>query len=282
MTRASIHQTDDGFGFVWMDSSGRPATLLAVASEEDSEPDRLLPTHLEALDDVLIAAAGALGDVLGGNSAATPEQRSKLTELYRAVDRAAHEYAEAVEATGLPTELRAGQITGTASLMGYLARANLGLAAPEPLATELDDPGVGVVAGFGDLVEIVPGDPAHGARWVIRAETGQRYPASLSLLVHDSSGVQKDAALDEHRAALNAAIAAGRDPGADPFVTGAAIDWLLHDWLMAHRDGPSSGAVEITSGKLDDAWMIVAAAATSARLRASYDPGLLRLPAIRS
>jgi hypothetical protein len=280
MTRASIHQTDERFGFVWLDSAGHPATLLAVVSEVDSEPERLLPTHLEALDDVLVAAAGALGDVLGGSRAATADERPSLTELYRTVDRAAHEYAEALGATGLPSELRAGQILGTASLLGYLARAKLGLTAPEPLAGQLDDPGVGVVAGFGDLVEVRPGAAAYGARWVIRTEDGRRFPASLSLLIHDSSGVQKDAALDEHRAALQATVAAADDPAADAFVVGASIDWLLHDWLMAHRDGPSSGAVEITSGKVEDALMIVTSAATSARMRSGYDPGLLRLPAL--
>jgi hypothetical protein len=280
MTRASIYQTDARFSFVWMDSQQRPATLLAVISEPESEPERLLPTHLEALDDLLIAAAGAVGDVLGGSRQTTEIERPLLTELYRSVDRAAHEYAEALAASGLPSELRAGQIIGTASLMGYLARAKLDLTAPEPLAGELDDPGVGVVAGFGDLIEVRPGTPAYGSRWVIRTEDDRKLPASLSLLLHDSSGVQKDAALDEHRAALKAAVAAADDAGADPFAVGAAIDWLLHDWLMAHRDGPSSGAVEITSGKLDDALMIVAAAAASARMRASYDPGLLRLPSV--
>ncbi|WP_457111972.1 hypothetical protein [Marmoricola sp. URHA0025 HA25] len=263
-----------------MDSASRPATLLAVVSEPESEPDRLLPTHLEALDDLLIAAAGAVGDVLGGSRQATTAERAILTELYRSVDRAAHEYAAAIDATGLPSELRAGQILGTASLMGYLARAKLDLTAPEPLAGDLDEPGVGVVAGFGELIEVRPGDAAYGSRWVIRTEDGRRFPASLSILLHDSSGVQKDAALDEHRTALKAAVAAAEETGADPFVVGAGIDWLLHDWLMAHRDGPSSGAVEITSGKLDDALMIVAASAASARMRSAYDPGLLRLPSL--
>lgn len=255
--------------------------MLAVVSEPDSEPERLLPTHLEALDDLLIAAAGAVGDVLGGSRQATDGERPILTELYRSVDRASHEYAEAVSATGLPSELRAGQILGTASLMGYLARTKLDLTAPEPLLDELDEPGVGVIAGFGDLIEVRPGAAAYGSRWVIRTEDGRRLPASLSLLLHDSSGVQKDAALDEHRTALKAAVAAAEDTAADPFVVGASIDWLLHDWLMAHRDGPSSGAVEITSGKLDDALMIVAAAAASARMRSVYDPGLLRLPSLK-
>ena len=279
MTLAAIHQTDERIGFVWKDSRGRAATLADVAREPGSEPDRLLPTHLEALDDVLIAAAGTLGDVLGGARRPTPAERVDLVDLYRTVDRAAHEYHEALGSTGLPSELRAGQIIGTASLMGYLSRAALGLIASEPLAGELSDPGVGVVAGYGELVRVRADSPSAGKRWVIRTEDGRTLPASLSLLLHDSSGVQRDAALDEHRAALREVLEISADDGAS-LTTAAAIDWLLHDWLMAHRDGPSSGAVEITSGKLDDALMIVDAAAASARVRAGYEPELLRLPHI--
>ncbi len=281
MTRATIHQTDDRIGFVWKDSAGRSATLASVAGELASEPERLLPTHLEALDDALISAAGTLGEVLGGGRRPTTEERPHLQDLHRTVDRAAHEYDEALHTTGLPSELRAGQIIGTASLMGYLARSTLGLVGPEPLTGILSDPGIGVVAGFGELVDVRPDSPGtHGARWVIRTEDDRLLPASLSLLLHDSSGVQRDAALDEHRSALARAVDAADDPEADPMVAASAIDWLLHDWLMAHRDGPSSGAVEISSGKLDDALMIVGAAAKSARLRATYDPELLRLPKV--
>lgn len=280
MTRATIFQTDARIGFVWRDSTGRAVTLADAAAEPDSEPERLVPTHLEALDDALIAAAGKVGDVLGGGRRPTAEERSVLIDLYRTADRAAHEYVEALGTTSLPAELRAGQIIGTAVLMGYLARVSLGLVGPEPLAEQLSRPDVGVVAGFGDLVDVLPGSPGHGARWVIRSEDGPMFPASLSLLIHDSSGVQKDAALDEHRAALARASAAADDADADPMVVAAAIDWLLHDWLMAHRDGPSSGAVEISSGKLADAEMIITAAATSARMRSRLDPELLRLPRV--
>jgi hypothetical protein len=134
MTRATIHQTDDRIGFVWRDSKGHAATLAMAAAEPDSEPERLLPTHLEALDDALINAAGKLGDVLGGGRRATPEERSSLVDLHRTADRAAHEYDEALTSTSLPTELRAGQIIGTAALMGYLCRVSLGLVGSEPLA----------------------------------------------------------------------------------------------------------------------------------------------------
>lgn len=280
MTLAAIYQTDDRIGFVWKDSAGRRASLATVAAEPGSEPERLLPTHLEALDDALIGAAGILGDILGGGRRPTADERPNLVDLHRTVDRAAHEYNEALATTGLPSELRAGQIIGTASLMGYLARGALGLIGPEPLADELSDPGVGVVAGFGELVDVRPDSPAHGARWVVRTEDGRMLPASLSLLLQDSSGVHRDASLDEHRASLARTVAAADDENVEAMVVAGAVDWLLHDWLMAHRDGPSSGAVEITSGKLDDALMIVGAAAVSARLRATYDPELLRLPRV--
>jgi hypothetical protein len=279
VTLAAIHQTDDRIGFVWKDSRGRAATLAQVAHEPDSEPERLLPTHLEALDDTLIGAAATFGEILGGSRRPAPQERAELVDLHRTVDRAAYEYHQALGSTGLPSELRAGQIIGTASLMGYLSRAALGLVGSEPLAGELADPGLGVVAGYGELVDVSPDSPSAGKRWVIRTEDGRMLPASLSLLLHDSSGVQRDAALDEHRAALAQVVdLAGAD--AVTLGTAAAIDWLLHDWLMAHRDGPSSGAVEITSGKLDDALMIVEAAAASTRIRAAYDPELLRLPRV--
>ena len=65
------------------------------------------------------------------------------------------------------------------------------------------------------------------------------------------------------------------DPTVEPMQASGALDWLLFDWIMAHRDGPDSGAVEIRSGKVADADMIVAATAASARIRARFDPALV-------
>ncbi|MEZ5096874.1 MAG: hypothetical protein R2731_12595 [Nocardioides sp.] len=104
----------------------------------------------------------------------------------------------------------------------------------------------------------------------------QRLPATLSMLLFDSSGVDKDATLREHRAALRRVSAAVLEPGAEPLAASGAVDWLLFDWLMAHRDGPDSGAVEIRSGQVDDAAMIVAAADASVRVRKRFDPALAR------
>lgn len=65
---------------------------------------------------------------------------------------------------------------------------------------------------------------------------------------------------------------------ADPLAVACAIDWLLYDWLMAHRDGPDSGAVEIPKGRESEAGLIVEAAAASVTARAAFDPGLLAVP----
>jgi len=47
----------------------------------------------------------------------------------------------------------------------------------------------------------------------------------------------------------------------------AMLPMLLYDWLLAHRDGPDSGAIEIKSGRLADAAMIVSATTSSKTLR---------------
>jgi hypothetical protein len=50
-------------------------------------------------------------------------------------------------------------------------------------------------------------------------------------------------------------------------VLAGAIEWLLYDWLMAHRESERSAAIEIRSGRPADAAMIVAAAAALAAAR---------------
>lgn len=81
------------------------------------------------------------------------------------------------------------------------------------------------------------------------------------MLLFDSSGVLKDEALDEHREALRCVSDAVRTSVIEPIQASGAVDWLLFDWLMAHRDGPQSAAVEIRSGKIEDATMPRQAAA---------------------
>ena len=275
MARPTIVQTDEQLGFYWTSSLGVPIGLAELVQQDD-EPERLLPTHLEALDDALIIATGRYGEILGGGRRPDEVERVGLRELHRAVDRLCHEYAAAVSVTGSAIEARAGQIIGTAALVSVRAREPLGLLGPAPFDGELDEPGIGVVPGFGEMQVVDPERPWMGGRWVVRTSEGQRFPATLSMLMFDSSGVQKDAALDEHRAELESVIAASSRPDADALAAACAIDWLLYDWLMAHRDGPDSGAIEI-KGRTQDAEMIVSGAAASVRCRAGFDATLLRI-----
>lgn len=274
MARPRIVQDEDQLGFYWATVDGRPITLPRLV-EVDDEPEMLLPTHLEALDDALIIATGRYGEILGGGRRPDEAEGRSLRELHRALDRLCHEYAAAAAATGTQVDARAGQIVGTAALVSILAREPIGLLGPAPLEAELDDPSVGVVEGFGDLVVADPDRPWAGARWVVRTTDGRRLPATLSMLLFDSSGVNKDAALVEHRDALRATIAGASLPEADPITTACAVDWQLYDFLMAHRDGPDSGAIEL-KGRQEDAALIVAATLTSVECRSRLDPGLLR------
>jgi len=281
MSRPVIVQDEGQVGFYWTTPEGEPVSLDVLVRSDD-EPDRLLPTHLEALDDALIIAAGRFGEVLGGGRGpADATERAGLRDLHRAIDRLSWEYSAAAEALETAVPTRAGQIIGTATLMGVMARHPLGLLGPPPLEGELEEPGPGVVAGYGDLVW-VDGDRAwRGARWVVRTDDDRRLPATLSMLLFDSSGVNKDAARDEYRAAIGEVLGAlnddGDPAGLDPLAAASALDWMLYDWLMAHRDGPDSAAVDVKN-RADDAAMIVRAAAASVSLRARFDPELLRIP----
>ncbi len=276
MARPRIVQDEGQFGFYWSTSVGDPISLPDLVAIDD-EPDRLLPTHLEALDDALIIATGRLGEVLGGGRRPAGDEQRDLRDLHRALDRLTHEYAAAVGVTGDAVDVRAGQIIGTATLVSVLARQPIGLLGPAPLDGTLDDPTVEVVGGFGDLVVADAERPWTGARWVVRTTDGRRLPATLSMLLHDSSGVNKDAAVDEHRTALRATIAAADLPTANRLAAACALDWMLYDFLNAHRDGPDSGAIDLGS-RTEDAALIVAAADASVRCRADHDPMLTALP----
>jgi hypothetical protein len=168
-------------------------------------------------------------------------------------------------------------------LMSIRTRQSIGMMGPAPYDGELDHPGPGVVGGKAGLHWVDESEPWRGARWLVVTDEGQRLPATLSMLLFDSSGVNKDASLTEHRDALAMVTASVTpsdiaDAGVEPMTASGAVDWLLFDWVMAHRESPDSGAVEIKSGKVSDSAMIVAAAAASAQVRARFDPGLLDLP----
>ena len=273
--RPRIVQTDDQVGFYWATPTGAPTSLQTLVVD-DGEPDRLIATHLEALDDALISAADRFGEILGGGRGPADEtERDALLDLHRALDRLCFEYAAALKKTGLNADLRAGKIIGTAALFSIRARRPLGLLGPAPLDSDLDEPTPGVVGGFGEFQHVDPDRPWAGGRWVVRTEAGQRFPLTLSMLMFDSSGTNKEGARKEHRDALAAVVDAARLPEADPMAATCALDWLLYDWLMAHRDGPDSAEIVFPKGHEDAAGLVVAAAAASVAARATFDPGLV-------
>lgn len=270
-----IVSTDSAIGFHWASPDGLPLPLGAVIGLPGAEPDRWLPTHLEALDDVLIEVAGRFGEVLGGGRGPARDEWDDLAAAYRAIDRASVEYVDALPVAGMEADLRAGQILGTASLMGVRLRYVVGMAGAPPFDGELDDPGLGIVGGHAGLHWVDAAEPWRGARWLVVTDDGRRLPASLSMLLFDSSGVDKDATRREHREALAAVVESASGAAVDPLVATGALDWLLFDWVMAHRPDPDSGAVELTAAQLDDARLIVAATGASVRLRSRFDPGLM-------
>lgn len=273
MSRPSIVQTDEQIGFYWRSEAGKPISLPELVLIDD-EPHRLVPTHLSALDDALIDAVGRFGELLGGGrQVSTAEEAQDLRTLHRTLDRLCHEYHAALAPSGVKVDSRGGQIVGTAQLVATRARMALGTSGPSPLAGELDEPSLGVVAGRGVLHMVDEDQPWRGARWIVQSEDGHRYPLTLSMLLFDSSGVLKDPAVDEHREALRKTVAAAEDEDADPGIAAGAIEWLLHDWLMANRESQESAAIEIR--KAPDAEMIVSAAAAMVRARAMGDVGLL-------
>ena len=273
--RPRIVQSDDQIGFYWATPSGAPTSLQALVADDD-EPDRLVATHLEALDDALIIAADRFGEILGGGRGpAGPAERDALLELHRTLDRLCFEYAAALRKVGLTADLRAGKIIGTAALFSIRARRPLGLLGPAPLDSELDEPDLGVVGGFGEFQHVDPEQPWTGGRWVVRTEAGQRFPLTLSMLMFDSSGTNREGARTEHRDALAAVVDAARLPEADPMAATCALDWLLYDWLMAHRDGEDSAEIVFPKGHEDAAGLVVATAAASVAARATFDPGLV-------
>ena len=84
--RPRIVQTDGQIGFFWATPNGSPTTLQALVADDD-EPDRLVATHLEAIDDSLIIAAGRFGELLGGGRRPAADERDDLLELHRTLDR---------------------------------------------------------------------------------------------------------------------------------------------------------------------------------------------------
>jgi hypothetical protein len=272
--RPRIVQAEGQIGFYWVTPDGVP-TVLPELVVDDDEPDRLVATHLEALDDALIIAAARFGDLLGGGKQPDARERDDLIVLYRCLDLLVRDYALAAEIAGLVPDLRGGRIIGTAALFSIRARFPVGLLGPAPFDGELDEPSPGVISGYGQMQQVDPDRPWKGGRWVMKAESGRRYPLTLSTMLFDSSGVNKDAARLEHRAAIESCVGSATACEADPFSVASALDWLLYDWLMAHREDPDSAAIQIPKGHDSDAVMIVQAASASVCARAKFDPGLV-------
>jgi hypothetical protein len=271
--RPRIVQADGQIGFYWCTPDGKATTLLDLVIGDD-EADRLMATHLEALDDALIIAAARFGELLGGGRDPDLDEHADLVFLHRSLDLLVRDYALAAEITGVVPDVRAGKIIGTATLLSIRARFPVGLLGPAPFDGELDEPSMGVVSGFGQMVLADPAQPWKGGRWILNAESGERYPLTLSTMLFDSSGVNKDAARREHREAIEACIAGATSADADPLTVACALDWLLYDWLMAHRENPDSAAIQLPKGSDSDAVMLVRASCASVLARARIDPGL--------
>jgi hypothetical protein len=279
MALPRIDTAEDVIGFRWLTPEGRPVRLDELLDLPDAEPIRWLPTHLEALDDVLIDVAGRFGEIIGGGRRPTPAQIGDITTAYRVIDRLCYEYAQAQRRSPLRADQRSGQIIGTAVLMSVLLRSSLDIIGPAPFDGQLDTAADGMIGGHCRFHWVSESERWRGGRWILETTGGQRLPAGLTMLLFDSSGVEKDGALKEHRDALRTVTAAMDDPDAEPMTASGAIDWLLYDWLFAHRDGPDSLAVEIKSGLPTDAKMIVEAAGASALVRSRFDIGLLDVAA---
>lgn len=124
--RPRIVQIDGQIGFYWATSAGVPISLQRLVVDDD-EADRLVATHLEALDDALIIAAERFGEILGGGRGpADAGERDDLLDLHRTLDRLCLEYASATDLAQVKPDLRAGKIIGTAALFSIRARNRSG------------------------------------------------------------------------------------------------------------------------------------------------------------
>lgn len=100
----------------------------------------------------------------------------------------------------------------------------------------------------GDQIDLVQQDDVDGPE---HHRVFERLVLTLGDRVDHCLGVltDKDGAYQEHLDALNSVIAAARSADADPMAVTCAVDWLLYDWLMAHRDGPDSAEIVFRKGR---------------------------------
>ena len=272
---AEVLPADDPVdGFTWQAPGQVTAPLSTVVEADLTAAARRLRQHVDAFDQLLVAVADAHGELLGGARALAGDDRDVLRRIHQTVDRTVLAYVDGLRAAGTAADVLGAQVVGAAVLLGHAARHPLGLVAPPPLAGRFDEPPIGGVSGTTRFA--AAGDEAwRGGHWIIETEDGRRLPAMLTTLLYDSSGVDREDVQDTHRAALRGAIDATDDAVAeiDTAATAAgAIDHLLVDWLLAHRYEDGDLAVRVDGGRIDDAWLIVDAAAASVRVRRQLDP----------
>lgn len=142
-----IDHRDDRIGFWWCSPDGVRTPLAELIALPGAEPDRWLPTHLEAFDDVLIDIAERFGQILGGGRRPTGDEYDVLAQAYAVIDHTTVEYVDALHAADMRPDIRAGEILGTAALMGIRLREVIGLCGPAPFDGSLDTPSPGVVSG---------------------------------------------------------------------------------------------------------------------------------------
>lgn len=159
--RPRIAQAEGQIGFYWVTPDGVRTTLPDLVIDDD-ESDRLVATHLEALDDALIIAAARFGDLLGGGKRPDAQEHEDLIVLYRCLDLLVRDYGFAAEIAGVVPDVRAGKIIGTATLFSMRARFAVDLLGPAPFDGELDEPSPGVISGFGQMQQADPQRPWKG------------------------------------------------------------------------------------------------------------------------
>ena len=249
--RPRIVQTDGQIGFYWATPDG-VATTLADLVIDDEEPDRLVATHLEALDDALIIAAAQFGTC---SAAASTPIRANATIwspctaawiCWCAITHWRRDRRHRPRSAG-------GQDHRHRRVVFDLRPLPLDLLGPAPFDGELDEPSLGVrqriradgAGRYREAVEGRPVDPEIGIRPTISADIVDDVVRQL----RGEQGRRPTRTPRGDRTCIATAVA----PDADPFTVACALDWLLYDWLMAHREDPDSAAIQIPKGHDSDA-----------------------------
>lgn len=267
-------------GFGWLSDDGRPTRLSELLLHADADPARLLSTHVAAVDELLGEVAVRFAALLTNGQAPDPGDHDALAATYRVIDRLTVEYATARSLIGgdppdpVADALRAGRVLASGALVSIRARDLLSMTGPVPFDGMLDELPARGLTGRARLAW--RDEPWQGARWLLTTDDGRRVPTDLrTLLAEITNRRDRESILREHREALDLVVLAAAADGAEPMAASGAVDWLLFDWLMAHRDEYAPQGVRIHVDRVEDARMLIGAATISARLRARYDPNLV-------